>query len=141
MDVRWHTPAWDDEKYSDAIDTSQFDTHGLVQSLRARKHQNEDLANEGTRQARRDWLKYVGDLDDEPGGGGCVNGHFAALTLPTCKPERLRIIAYIYECGCSQAAYVQPGQQKHHNLLSANYYHSDAFIYDKVVEATTKASV
>ena len=58
---------------------------------------HEAEANSGCYEARRDWIKYIGPVEQF---GGCnpVNGNFTAVVLPLCKPERLRMVAYILEC-------------------------------------------
>ncbi|KAK5084535.1 hypothetical protein LTR05_005613 [Lithohypha guttulata] len=94
-----------------AVDIQHHDTEGLAHGFQLRRHNNESEADEGSREARTDWVDNVGPIDV----AGCCNpysGHFAALTLPTCLPERLRIISYIFEY---------------------------AFLHDGVMESATKA--
>lgn len=101
-----------DDDLSYKLNIQHHDTQGLAQDFQLRRHKHEHLADEGCREARRDWLTHIGPIHV----AGCVNpwsGNFAAVTLPTCRPERLKIIAYIFEY---------------------------AFLHDQVMESATKAS-
>ena len=102
----------EDETVSRPIDLTQYDTRGFCHGYPARIHNHEKEADDGSREARADWVRYIGPIDI---AGGCnpFSGHFAALTLPTCKPERLRLISYIMEY---------------------------AFIHDNVLESIAKAA-
>jgi hypothetical protein len=82
---------------SDHIDISHYDTHGFCQGYSLRRHRYESLANAGSHEARKDWIHFIGPVA-EFGGCNPANGNFAALVLPGCKPERLRLVAYILEC-------------------------------------------
>lgn len=82
---------------SNLVDLSQFDTEGFCRSYTLRRHVFEHLANAGCQEARVDWAKYIAPVDKF---GGCnpINGNFTALVLPFCRPERLHLVAYILEC-------------------------------------------
>lgn len=100
-----------EDELSYQVDIHQHNTLGLAQDFQLRRHKYECLADAGSREARQDWIKHIGPLDV----AGCVNpwsGNFAAITLPTCRPERLKIITYIFEY---------------------------AFLHDQVMESATKA--
>ena len=84
------------ETVSRPLDLTRYDTQGFCRDFPARRHNHEEEADNGSREARADWVRYIGPVD---AAGGCnpFSGHFAALTLPTCKPERLRLISYVFE--------------------------------------------
>ncbi|RMZ70974.1 fusicoccadiene synthase [Pyrenophora seminiperda CCB06] len=78
------------------IPLSQYDTQGLCSNYTLRRHKYEAEANAGCHEARSDWIKYIGPIEQF---GGCnpLNGNFSAVVLPLCRPERLRLIAYVLE--------------------------------------------
>jgi hypothetical protein len=80
-----------------AVDISQHDTQGFADCFPARRHKYETQTNSGCHEAREDWSRYIGSVD-EFGNVNPINGNFTALVLPLCKPERLRLIAYTLEC-------------------------------------------
>jgi hypothetical protein len=86
-----------DDQTSFTVDISQYDTEGFCANYRLRRHKFEQFANDGCHEARLDWSKYV-QSTDQFGGCNPVNGNFTAVVLPLCKPERLRLVAYILEC-------------------------------------------
>ncbi|KAJ4018779.1 hypothetical protein NW752_005907 [Fusarium irregulare] len=81
---------------SELVDISRFDTQGLCAEYQLRRHKFEDLADAGCHQARSDWIKYVGPVN-EFGGCNHINGNFSAVVLPLCKPDRLELVAYVLE--------------------------------------------
>ncbi|KAJ9663560.1 hypothetical protein H2198_000826 [Neophaeococcomyces mojaviensis] len=85
-----------EDTFSRLIDIRQINTDGLAEGFELRRHKHEIEADEGSREARADWVKYIGPVHV---AGGCnpYSGHFGALVLPTCLPDRLRIISYIFE--------------------------------------------
>ena len=86
----------DNDELSYLVNNQHYNTEGLAEGFRLRRHKHEFEADEGSREARTDWSKHIGP----PTVAGCCNpfsGHFNALVLPTCLPERLRIISYIFE--------------------------------------------
>ncbi|KAL2021599.1 hypothetical protein VTK56DRAFT_6952 [Thermocarpiscus australiensis] len=86
----------DDNATSDVIDISQYDTQGFCPGYTLRRHRYESLANAGCHEARQDWIQYIGPVS-EFGNCNPVNGNFTAVVLPLCKPERLRLVAYVIE--------------------------------------------
>lgn len=87
----------DADELSDLLDIREYDTQGLCQNYLLRRHKHEVQANLGSYEARLDWIRLIGPVDQF---GGCnpINGHFAAVVLPLCLPERLRLVSYILEC-------------------------------------------
>lgn len=79
------------------VSLSHYDTHSLCSDYTLRRHKYESEANAGCYEARQDWIKYVGPIE-EFGGCNPINGNFSAVVLPLTKPERLRMIAYVLEC-------------------------------------------
>jgi ophiobolin F synthase len=79
------------------VPLSNYDTHGLCADYTLRRHKWEAEANAGCHEARLDWIRYIGPIEQF---GGCnpINGNFSAVALPLVKPERLRLIAYFFEC-------------------------------------------
>ena len=70
---------------------------GLCCNYELRRHRYEHLADEGAQSCRDDWVKYIGPLER----WGCCNpweGNFGSVVLPFCKPERLALMSYIFEC-------------------------------------------
>jgi hypothetical protein len=86
-----------DDATSYPIKLSCYDTRGLCSGFQLRRHKFESEANAGSHEARLDWIKHVGPLNQF---GVCnpVNGHLVAMVLPLCKPERMRLLGYVYEC-------------------------------------------
>ncbi|CAN9449237.1 unnamed protein product [Alternaria alternata] len=78
------------------VSLSNYDTHSLCSDYTLRRHKYESEANAGCYEARQDWIKYVGPIE-EFGGCNPINGNFSAVVLPLTKPERLRMIAYVLE--------------------------------------------
>jgi ophiobolin F synthase len=79
------------------IPISSYDTHGLCRDYPLRRHKWEAEANAGCHEARLDWIKYVGPSDDF-GVANPINGNIVAMALPLAKPERLRLVSYLFEC-------------------------------------------
>ena len=98
--------------FSALVDGFTCDLQGFCLSYPLRRHLYAHEANEGSRQARSDWLQHVGVVSKF---GSCnpYSGHFAALVLPLCIPSRLRLISYIFKY---------------------------AFIYDQHLESATSAT-
>ncbi|KAM7196549.1 Isoprenoid synthase domain containing protein [Rhypophila sp. PSN 637] len=78
------------------VDISQYDTQGFCPGYQLRRHQYETLANAGCQEARQDWIRYIGPAA-EFGNCNPINGNFTANVLPFCKPERLKLVAYVLE--------------------------------------------
>jgi ophiobolin F synthase len=79
------------------VPLSHYDSQHLSSSYTLRRHKFESEANTGCHEARLDWIKYIGPIEQF---GGCnpINGNFSAVSFPLAKPERLRLIAYVFEC-------------------------------------------
>jgi hypothetical protein len=86
-----------DEPTAETLDISQYATDGFCQDYPLKRHRHEALANAGSLEARRDWARYIGHAG-EFGGCNPLNGNFTALVLPLCRPDRIRLVAYILEC-------------------------------------------
>lgn len=73
------------------------DIDGLCHGYELRRHKHEQNANEGSLRCREDWTKYIGPIER---WGNCnpYEGHFASVVMPMCKPERLALASYIFEC-------------------------------------------
>ena len=86
-----------DDATSYEVDLADYDTHGLCSKYTLRRHKYETEANAGCHEARSDWIRYIGPVRQF---GGCnpVNGNFSSVVLPLCKPECLRLVAYVLEC-------------------------------------------
>lgn len=123
---------FNEDARSYAIKLSQYDTHGFCQDYPHRRHHYESLANAGCYEARRDWIQYIGPVS---AFGNCnpINGNFTSVVLPLCKPERLKLVAYVLECKCrSRYTPTKAG-------LSNTF--ADAFLHDNVVEGIEAKSV
>ncbi|KAL4801265.1 isoprenoid synthase domain-containing protein [Aspergillus unguis] len=72
------------------------DIAGFGEGYELRRHHDEDKANAGSLRCRADWEQFIGPLER---WGSCNpwEGHFGAVVLPFCKPERLSVICYIFE--------------------------------------------
>jgi ophiobolin F synthase len=91
------TGSADDTSYE--VDISSYNVNGFCEDYTLRRHKFEAQANAGCQEARADWLRYVGPVE-EFGGFNAIDGNFTALVLPLCRPGRLRLVAYILECKC-----------------------------------------
>ncbi|CAA9959388.1 geranylgeranyl pyrophosphate synthetase [Pyrenophora teres f. maculata] len=85
-----------DDATSYTVPLSNYDTLGLCKNYTLRRHKWEAEANAGSQEARSDWIKYIGPIEDF---GTCnpINGNHPAISLPFTKPERLSVIAYMME--------------------------------------------
>jgi ophiobolin F synthase len=82
------------------VNIKNYDTNGLCSNFTLRRHKFEAEANAGCHEARSDWARFVGPIE-QFGGYNPLNGNFSAVVLPLSKPERLRLIAYVLECKVS----------------------------------------
>ncbi|KAI2821706.1 hypothetical protein CBS133816_9483 [Aspergillus niger] len=101
------------DDYSDPVPRTCPDIQGFCENYALRRHKFEDWANAGSQQCRDDWEQYIGPIER----WGCCNpweGHFSAVVLPFCRPDRIAIISYCFEY---------------------------AFMYDNVVESSAKSTV
>ncbi|KAK4449781.1 isoprenoid synthase domain-containing protein [Podospora aff. communis PSN243] len=89
----------DDDHTSTALDMAAFDgTRSFCRGYPLRRHRFESLANRGCHEARQDWMRYIGPIDqDQFGGCNPRNGNFTALVLPLVRAERLKTVAYVLE--------------------------------------------
>ncbi|KAL4863209.1 hypothetical protein BDV12DRAFT_206695 [Aspergillus spectabilis] len=73
------------------------DIGGFCEGYELRRHHHEDKANASSLRCRADWEAFIGPIER---WGACNpwEGHFGSVVLPFCKPERLAIICYIFEC-------------------------------------------
>ncbi|KAL5041044.1 hypothetical protein BDW71DRAFT_212499 [Aspergillus fruticulosus] len=96
-----------------AVPRSTADMAGFCHEYELRRHRYEHEANEGSLRCRADWETFIGPIER---WGSCNpwEGHFGAVVLPFCKPERLAVICYIFEY---------------------------AFLYDNVVESAAKSTL
>lgn len=85
---------------SDRVPRASRDLQGFCRDYPLRRHKFEDWANTGSQQCRNDWEQYIGPIER----WGCCNpweGHFSAVVLPFCRPDRIAIISYCFECEIS----------------------------------------
>ena len=82
---------------SDPVPRASSDIQGFCDAYPLRRHKLEDAANEGSLQCRADWETYIGPTE-RWGCGNPWEGHFAAVVLPFCRPDRIAVISYIFEC-------------------------------------------
>ncbi|KAL2851125.1 isoprenoid synthase domain-containing protein [Aspergillus pseudoustus] len=84
------------DETSSQVSRSAPDIAGFCTGYELRRHRTENRANEGSRACRADWEKYIGPIER---WGSCNpwEGHFGAVVLPFCRPERLAVICYIFE--------------------------------------------
>ncbi|RAL16768.1 bifunctional terpene synthase/polyprenyl synthetase family protein [Aspergillus homomorphus CBS 101889] len=103
----------EEDRFSVLVPRATPDLHGFCHGYPLRRHTLEHKANEGSLQLRADWEKYIGPIER---WGSCNpwEGHFGAVVLPCCKPERMAIVNYIFEY---------------------------AFMYDNVVESAAKSTI
>ena len=85
-------------QYSDVVDPSTFDYHGLCPPLQTRVSKFDHLSNEGTRTAQDDWRRLVGKRKDTPGSIGRPF-NFISLVIPECLPDRIYLATYANEFG------------------------------------------
>ncbi|RAH78110.1 geranylgeranyl pyrophosphate synthase [Aspergillus japonicus CBS 114.51] len=106
-------PCPEEDQFSALVPRDTSDLHGFCHGCPLRRHKSEHKANEGSLQLRADWEKYVGPIER---WGSCNpwEGHFGAVVLPCCRPERMAIVNYIFEY---------------------------AFMYDNVVESAAKSTI
>jgi hypothetical protein len=120
--------SFDEDKVSFVVDKSAYDCHGLNAGYVLRQHRYDAEANTGSQDMRDEWARYIGPV---AGFGVCnpLDGNFVSLIFPLCKPERIRLIAYIAEC-----KFLSHGRVHKLNMIGG-------FLHDNVLELSTKASV
>ncbi|KAK4100847.1 terpenoid synthase [Parathielavia hyrcaniae] len=87
---------------AETLDIAQYATHGFCPGFTLKRHRYETLANAGSHEARTDWAHYIGP-SGEFGGCNPVNGNFTSLVVPLCRPDRLRLVAYVIESDSSRS--------------------------------------
>jgi hypothetical protein len=115
----------------------QRDTKGIggfCDQYSLRRHKHEDKADQGCLQLRDDWQTYIGPIER---WGSCnpFEGNFGSVVLPMCKPDRLALVCYIFECK-QLIMILKLGPREVTHILF-----SDAFLYDNVLESVSKAQV
>ncbi|KAL2166793.1 hypothetical protein VTG60DRAFT_2146 [Thermothelomyces hinnuleus] len=103
-----------DAATAETLDISQYATHGFCPDYPLLRHRYESLANAGCLEARKDWARYIGPAG-EFGGCNPFDGNFTALVLPLCKPERLRLVAYVIEYAFLHDTIVEGVESEHLN--------------------------
>lgn len=85
------------DELSSVVSRESSDIDGLCYGYELRRHKHEDRANEGSLRCREDWTRYIGPIER---WGNCnpYEGHFTSVVLPLCRPDRLALAAYIFEC-------------------------------------------
>jgi hypothetical protein len=83
--------------YSDVLDPSSYETHGLGLGIPLRVH-NDLQASEirGAQRVQNDWTKLVKPVRGYKGGIG-ERFCFIGACVPECLPERIEIISYSNE--------------------------------------------
>lgn len=82
---------------------------GFCDQYSLRRHKHEDKADQGCLRLREDWEKYIGPIER---WGSCnpFEGNFGSVVLPMCRPDRLALVCYIFECKFLTFD-IQPGDQ------------------------------
>lgn len=83
-------------RYSEIIDPSVYETHGLANGIALRGHKEPMKEIRGARRAQVDWSTHVKPLADYHGGLG-QRFSFMQVCVPECLPERLEVISYANE--------------------------------------------
>jgi len=119
-----------EDQTSYLVSRSSRDIQGFCENYPLRRHKFEGEASKGSLQCRRDWTEYIGPIER---WASCNpwEGHFGVVVLPFCKPERLAIISYIFEC---KHPAIMASIDKADDFI-------DAFLYDNVVESAAKCAV
>jgi hypothetical protein len=95
-----------DYQYSREYDAAAASELGCWSILPLRIHKNEQIAVDASYEFLADWEKVVGRAASKGAEDTiclCSNGHFVAVTIPECLPERLRIVtrlsdfSYVYD--------------------------------------------
>ncbi|KAL4746901.1 hypothetical protein BDW72DRAFT_206953 [Aspergillus terricola var. indicus] len=76
------------------VSRSASDMAGFCHGYELRRHRYEHKANEGSLRCRADWETFIGPIER---WGSCNpwEGHFGAVVLPFCRPERLAVLCYL----------------------------------------------
>ncbi|EMC96021.1 hypothetical protein BAUCODRAFT_513498 [Baudoinia panamericana UAMH 10762] len=109
------------------VDSSQFDSQGFCDGYELRRHRCESEANLGAYEARRDWLRSIGPID-EFGNANPYHGDFTSVVLPFTIPDRVRLCAYAMEYAFIYDNVLESAKE---NLLDdPNLSKSDAYEID-----------
>ena len=93
--------------YSREYDAESASRQGCWSILPLRIHKGERIANDASYEFIADWEKVAGKVEGvDDTICLCPGGHFVALTIPECLPERLRIVTRL-----SDFSYVYDGKQ------------------------------
>lgn len=84
--------------YSAELPAFTNSTGGLAGDIPVRRNLHGFKEEIGASQARRDWQKFVGNLDNFHGSMSPKYG-LMQVAVPECLPDRLSIIAYASEVG------------------------------------------
>ncbi|KAI0485836.1 isoprenoid synthase domain-containing protein [Xylaria cf. heliscus] len=85
-----------DYSYSEEVDPSLYETHGLTNQIKLRMHKDPVKEIRGTLRAQEDWSKHVRPIKNYQGGLS-DRYSFMSVTVPECLPDRLEIISYLSE--------------------------------------------
>ena len=119
------------------VDRSWRDINGFCKGCPLRRHRFEEKTNEGSLRCRHDWVEYIGPIER---WGSCNpwDGHFGAVVLPFCRPEKLAILCYIFEYKHPDTpTTLGPCPQDTDEMRLTCI---DAFLYDNVVESAAKCT-
>ena len=84
-------------QYSDVLDPSSYETHGLDLGIPLRVHNDTDASEiRGAQRVQNDWTKLVKPVQGYKGGIG-ERFSFIGACVPECLPERIEIISYSNE--------------------------------------------
>lgn len=88
---------FDGEATSFKVPRDTISIGGFCDQYSLRRHNYEEKANQGCFRLRKDWQKYIGPIER---WGSCnpFEGNFGSVVLPLCKPDRLELACYIFEC-------------------------------------------
>lgn len=89
-----------EDKTSTLVSRSTPSIQGFCHNypLRRHKYEHEKANQEGSLKCRADWEQYIGPVGGRWGSCNPWEGHFGAVVLPLCRPERLGVACYIFEC-------------------------------------------
>ncbi|KAL4758128.1 isoprenoid synthase domain-containing protein [Aspergillus foveolatus] len=87
-----------------AVPWSAPDMAGFCHGYELRRHRYEHKANEGSLRCRADWETFIGPIER---WGSCNpwEGHFGAVVLPFCRPERLALNMDMDNVGLDETQY------------------------------------
>lgn len=79
-------------RFSEAVTNTELERWSIFTTLDVRKHKQEHLAHQGSQDFMNDMATVLGD---NVRWKGCSQpaGHFTALSIPECLPDRLGLIS------------------------------------------------